>query len=68
MPRLRSPLGRLCFPAFLVLDNAVSVFRVGTEARGLFGVIGLHVASGLFTEDIVKVLEGLFKHVVGDYS
>jgi hypothetical protein len=30
--------------------------------RGLFGVVQLGGAAGLFSEDVVDVLEGLFKH------
>jgi hypothetical protein len=33
------------------------------ELRGLLGVIQLGGAAGLFPEDVVNVLEGLFKHV-----
>ena len=45
----------------LVLLQAVEVFQE-QEPGGLLGVVELGGAAGLFPEDVVDVLEGLFKH------
>ncbi len=45
----------------LVLLQAVEVFQE-QEPGGLLGVVELGRAAGLFPEDVVDVLEGLFKH------
>jgi hypothetical protein len=48
----------------LVLLQSVEVFQE-QQPGGLFGVIELAGAAGILPEDVVDVLEGLFKHGVG---
>ena len=50
-----------------VLLQCVEVFQE-EEPGGLLGVVQLGGAAGLLAEDIVNVLEGLFKHGRRDYS
>src|SRR6266568_18600 len=54
------------FIGFVLLEG-VEVFQE-KEPGGLLGVVQLRSATGLFAEDVVNVLEGLFKHDPKDYS
>ncbi len=54
------------FIGFVLLER-VEVFQE-EEPGGLLGVVQLGGAAGLLAEDIVNVLEGLFKHGRRDYS
>ena len=48
------------FVGFVLLQR-VEVFQE-EEPGGLLGIVQLRGAAGLFAEDVVNVLEGLFKH------
>lgn len=51
------------FGAFLDKSGISSGYRV--YPTGLFGIIQFCGAACLFAEDVVDILEGLFKHMTG---
>jgi hypothetical protein len=51
---------------FVVVER-VEVFQK-EQPRGLFGVVQLTRATGVFVQDVVDVFESLLKHGVNFYS
>ena len=45
----------------LVLFQRVQIFQE-QEPGGLFGIVEFRGATGLFSEDIIDIFKGLFKH------